>query len=115
MNAVRNIAIMMIVACLGWTSARPQVTSPQVQELTGTVSCNRCFSQHTSFHKGQTNFSCTLMCVGQGADYVLIVGDKRYVLQGNKSQLEKFAGGRAAVSGEVHGNILEVKSLLPSH
>ena len=54
------------------------------------------------------------MCVSQGADYVLIVGDKRYVLQGDKSQLEKFAGGRAAVSGEVHGNILEVKSVSPS-
>jgi hypothetical protein len=42
---------------------------------------------------------------------VLLVGDKVYVLDGHRAELDKFAGGRATVTGHVNGNKISVDSV----
>jgi hypothetical protein len=78
--------------------------------LTGIVSDSYCKGQQ--LQKGQTRFSCTLKCVHEeGRDYVLIVGNDVYVLNGSGVELDKFAGGRATITGHLNGNKLTVDSV----
>lgn len=80
------------------------------EELTGLVSDATCKGMH--FRKTFTPFSCTLKCVHDGADYSLVVGDKVYVLEGHRADLDKFAGGRATIRGQVNGNRIAVDSVM---
>jgi len=62
--------------------------------------------------KGQTQFSCTLKCVHEeGRDYVLVVGSEIYVLDGPRAEIDKFAGGRARITGHLNGSKLTVDSM----
>jgi hypothetical protein len=79
------------------------------EQLTGLVSDAICKGMH--FRKALTPFSCTLKCVHDGADYSLVVGDKVYVLEGHRAELDKFAGGRATIRGQVNGNRIAVDSV----
>jgi len=42
---------------------------------------------------------------------VLVVGKKLYILQGHRTEFEKFAGGRATVTGRLTRNNLSVDSV----
>ncbi len=76
--------------------------------LTGIVSDSYCKGQQ--LRKGQTQFSCTLKCVHEeGRDYVLVVGNDVYVLNGRRVELDKFAGGRATITGNVSDGTLIVE------
>ncbi len=88
----------------------PNRDAAAVEELTGLVSDATCKGMH--FRKAVTPFSCTLKCVHDGADYSLIVGDAVYILQGHRPELDKFAGGRAAIRGQVNGNRIVVDSVM---
>src|SRR5882724_9714910 len=79
------------------------------EQLTGLVSDAICKGMH--FRKALTPFSCTLKCMQDGADYSLVVGDKVYVLEGHRAELNKFAGGRATIKGQVNGNRIAVDSV----
>src|SRR5882724_5522559 len=75
--------------------------------LTGIVSDSYCKGRQ--LQKGQTQFSCTLKCVHQeGRDYVLVVDNDVYVLNGPRVELDKFAGGRATITGNVSDGALTV-------
>ena len=77
--------------------------------LTGLVSDSRCKGQ-PPYH-GATRSSCTWQCVAHGADYVLVVDDSVYTLNGHKDDLDKFAGGNATITGHVSGNSISVDSV----
>ena len=83
------------------------------QTLTGVVRDSICKVQnYPNHHKGVTPLTCTLMCVHhEGADYVLVVDDSVYVLDGHLIDLDKFAGGRATVVGHVNGKKIVVDSV----
>lgn len=89
-----------------------QNSGPQ-QTLTGVVRDSICKVQnYPNHHKSVTPFSCTLMCVHEkGADYVLVVDDSVYTLDGDRTDLDKFAGGRATVTGHVNGTRVQVDSV----
>ena len=79
--------------------------------------------------KAVTLSSCARQCVHrEGADYVLLVGDAVYVLDGYRTRavmsvteaqreasiskdLDKFAGGRATITGKVNGDHVLVDSV----
>ena len=88
----------------------PNRDAAAVEELTGLVSDATCKGMH--FRKAVTPFSCTLKCVHEGADYVLIVGDTVYILEGHRPDLDKFAGGRATIRGQVNGDRIVVDSVM---
>jgi len=78
--------------------------------LTGIVSDSYCKGRQ--LQKGQTQFSCTLKCVHEeGRNYVLVVGNDVYVLNGARVELDKFAGGRATITGNVSDGTLVVEQV----
>jgi len=80
------------------------------QTLTGTISDSKC--KGTVDRKTQTLASCARQCTHfEGRDYVLLMGNTVYVLNGHKSDLAKFAGGRAVITGRVDGNTVLVDSV----
>ena len=92
------------MAVLIATSAAAQSTT-----LTGVISDSMCGAHHM-----MTNLSaaqCTRACVKKGSDFALVVGDKVYTLQGDKSQFNNFAGQPVTVKGDVSGTTIKVSSL----
>ena len=91
------------------TIRSPSLGSNVAQQLTGTVSDGICKGKHN--RKAVTPFSCSLKCIGEGAGYVLVVGDTVYALEGHQADLEKFAGGEATITGRVNGRSISVDSV----
>ena len=71
------------------------------QTITGTVTDAMCGAHHMM--KDATAAQCTRACIKQGADFALASGGKVYILKGDKSQFDKFAGESVSVKGKVNG------------
>lgn len=84
------------------------------QTLTGMVSDSMCNTQHMD----GTPAECTRSCVGHGAKYTLIVGDKVYALNTTdkalREVLDKEAGKNVTVTGSVNGVGVDVSSVAPA-
>jgi len=82
------------------------------QTLTGQVSDSMCGAKH---EESSNPANCTRGCVKHGANYALVVGDKVYTLQTTDKtaldSLDKLAGAKATVTGEVDGTTVNVKSV----
>jgi len=118
MNTLRIMtAIFGIILLIGMTPGHSnfvQAASGQdtaaANEWTGMVTDSLC--KGLNVYKAHTQFSCARDCVQlKRADYVLVVGSAIYTLQADKTELEKFAGGRATVKGQLNGNTIIVESL----
>lgn len=88
-------------------------TAGATKTLTGVVSDSMCGAQHMT--KDKTAAECTRECVKTGMDYALVVGQKVYVLKGDKTEIDKLAGKRATVKGTVTGNTVSVESIASTH
>jgi len=98
-----NIVISIFEVLVMFNLAFGQITPPgSTEELTGIVSDATCQGRHN--RKAVTNCGCTRKCVEDGGDYALVVGQRVYILQGHRADLDKFAGGRATVVGGVNGS-----------
>ena len=75
----------------------------------GTVSDAMCGAKHGM--AGVSDRDCTLACVKKGGKYALVVGEKVYTLDGKTAGLEKYAGGKAKVTGTLTGETIEVASV----
>lgn len=102
------LAAFIILFVSGFASAAEK------QTLTGTVSDSMCNTQHM----GGTPADCTRNCVGHGAKYTLIVGDKIYALNTTDKALlavlDKEAGRNVTVTGSVNGVGVDVNSVVPA-
>jgi len=114
-SSLLSMALLSLTAALApvWaqtpSNLPPAENSGLEKKLTGTVSDAVCKGWHN--RKGQTKYSCRLKCVEDGADYVLVVGKTLHILQGHRTELDKFAGGRSTVTGRLTGNNLSVDSV----
>ncbi len=79
------------------------------QTITGTVTDAMCGAHHMM--QGKTPAQCTRECVKQGSDFALASGDKVYILKGDKSQFDKFAGQNVTIQGKVDGKTITVNSI----
>jgi hypothetical protein len=109
-----TISKLLVLVSLAFGQTTPPAPAPNpgaaaAEGPTGLVSDAICKGMH--FRKAVTPFSCTLKCVQDGADYSLVVGDKVYILEGHRAELDKFAGGRATVRGQASGNRIVVDSV----
>ena len=50
-------------------------------------------------------------CVKGGSKYGLVVGDKVYTLAGHEAELDKLAGEKVTVKGEVKGDSVQVAAV----
>lgn len=108
-------AVLSVAATLAPARAQfsdsPALNPGSKKTLTGMVSDSYCKAQQ--LRKAQTWFSCTLKCVHEeGRDYVLVVGNEIYVLNGPRAELDKFAGGRATITGQLNDRSLTVDSVM---
>ncbi|MBV9608536.1 MAG: hypothetical protein JO187_03170 [Acidobacteria bacterium] len=102
----RAIAVLAIVVMTGAMTIGFAADKPQT--FTGTVSDAMCGAKHQMANSAE----CTRACIGHGAKYALVVGDKVYTLEGgDKAQLDKLAGEKATVKGTVSGDTINVASV----
>lgn len=92
----------------------PAAAAADQQTLTGTVSDSMCGQQHMEADA----VKCTRACVGHGAKYMLIVGEKVYSLNTTdkalRAKLDEQAGSKATVTGNVNGIAVDVISVAPA-
>jgi|SRR5579883_1395006 hypothetical protein len=100
-----KVITTIAVFTLGAASLFAQAT----QTITGTVTDAMCGAHHMM--KNATAAECTRACIKQGSDFSLASGDKVYILKGDKSQFDKFAGQSVTVKGKVNGNSISVSSI----
>jgi len=100
------IAASLLVLGVG----RLRAANPQ--QLTGIVSDAMCGASHMM--EGKTPAECVRECVKEGSKYALVVGDKVYNLTGHETELDKLAGGKATVKGNVSGDTVQVQSVSPA-
>jgi len=108
--------LLSVIVALAAAWARPSSSSFPAQgtgaekTLTGTLSDSKCKGRID--RKAVTLASCARQCTHfEGADYVLLVGDAVCVLDGHRNELDKFAGGRATITGRVNGNNIALDSV----
>src|SRR5689334_6425699 len=90
-------------------SAAALFAQSATQSFSGTVSDSMCGAHHMM--KNLTPAQCTRECVKQGSDYALVVGSKVYTLKGDKAQIDKYAGEKVTIKGDISGSSITVKSI----
>jgi len=104
---MRLLTLTLAAAALALASA-----SALAATFTGTVSDTMCGKKHMM--PGVSDAKCVQECVKDGADYALVVGDKVYTLKGDKATLEKLAGAKVVVDGQLAGDTVTAKSIKPA-
>jgi hypothetical protein len=127
-------ASALLLACLGVVAAvasehkPPPPSAQQIQEVppqsredqlqsqkasqhtyTGMITCSQCGARHPAA-SAKTATDCTRTCVHSGAQFVLVEGDKTYLLNGDLAPLKKLAGQRATIVGAMTGNTITISS-----
>lgn len=77
--------------------------------LTGVVTDDMCGAHHMM--PGKTAADCTRGCVRHGAHFALAVNEKVYILSGKSDEVDKLAGAKATVTGELKGDTIAVQSI----
>jgi hypothetical protein len=93
-------------------AASPSFAANKTQTLTGEVSDAMCGAKH---QMAGAAADCARACAKHGSNYALVVGDKVFTLETSDQtaldKLDKLAGGKAKVTGEVSGTTMTVKSV----
>jgi len=80
--------------------------------LTGMVSDSMCGAKHMM---AGDDAKCTRACVKNGSQYVLVVKDEVYTLDGKQGEFDKVAGQTAMMVGTLDGSVLHVASVRGAH
>ena len=112
MKKLSSITIVAVVLTTASAFAQTSAKSPAAKTLTGVVSDSMCGAKHMAKDKGPAE--CTRSCVKQGTKYALVVGKKVYTLEGHEAELDKFAGARATVKGNLTGETVAVQTVGPA-
>jgi len=109
MQTTKYRAALMLLLTLSFGIA---FAAGRSQTLTGVVSDAMCGAKHAMPGNAA---ECTRGCIKHGSNYALVVGDKVYTLEtSDKSaldQLDKLAGAKAKVTGDVSNTTITVKSV----
>lgn len=103
----KTIGKMLSLALI--SAALTSITMASPQTVTGMVSDDMCKQKHMM--PGRSDTDCTRACAKSGSKYALVAGDKIFILKGDAKQIEKYAGKKVSVTGEVAGNSLTVASI----
>lgn len=88
------------------------------QTFTGQISDSLCKAKHEEAAEDQGKMSdhdCTVSCVKGGSKYVLLGADGKVYDIANQDfkDLEKMAGEKVKISGELKGNSISVSKIDP--
>ena len=103
------------VALAGHQAEAAQVTQsspesgarPSSTRFTGMITCSRCRGRHLR-NSRMSSEQCARACVRAGAVYILVDGDRSYVLVGDNEAVGKFAGQRINIMGTRQGDAILV-------
>lgn len=115
-NAMYRMVVVagVLALCSMFASRAGAAPVSQHVTVTGYVSCTTCLMPNTC--KAQTRLSCTESWIGRGASYVLVVGDRHYVLSGFEQELAKAAAENSVtITGDLNGTDLAVTSVDIGH
>jgi hypothetical protein len=87
----------------------PETHSRGERMFVGLVTDDHCGARH-EMDSGMNSSECTKMCVRNGSRYVLVQGNKRYLLVGSESKLDGLAGQRANIAGILNGKTIKLSS-----
>jgi hypothetical protein len=108
------ILAAVFVLSLTFTGAVGAAPVSQHVTLTGYVSCTTCLLPNTC--KAQTRLACTEHWIGQGASYVLVVGESHYRLSGFDQELAKAAAANSVtITGDLSDHGVIVSSVEINH
>jgi hypothetical protein len=79
------------------------------QTLAGIISDSMCMKKHMM--PGRSDADCIKECVKAGSSYVLVVGDKSYVLKGKTAMVAQYAGKHVTVQGTIDQKTVTVESI----
>jgi hypothetical protein len=85
------------------------MASAATQTFTGVISDSMCKQKHMM--PGKTDAQCIEECVKAGANYVLISGDKVYMLSAKKVQISPYAGKIVQIQGDLQGSSIKVTAI----
>ena len=102
--AMPALAVAAVLLAGAW-----RVQGAETKTLEGVVGDTMCGLKHQMGNIPDKE--CTAQCVAMGSKYALIVGDTVYELDGKSSDLEKVAGAKANVTGEVDGKKIKVSAV----
>jgi hypothetical protein len=80
------------------------------QTYEGMITDTRCEAKHEPAIARSAS-DCVRACVHSGEKFVLVDGNKSYVLDGDLLLLKRLAGQRARVVGTLSGNTITVSSV----
>lgn len=98
-----------ITTIAAFTLGAASVFAQATQTITGTVTDSMCGAHHMM--KDASAAECTRACIKQGSDFALASKGKVYILKGDKSQFDRFAGQSVNIKGTVKGNSISVNSI----
>lgn len=107
------IAVLTATTVLALGQKDP-AEAKQAQTVTGVLTDSRCAARHPSASK-MTSAQCTLLCIKQGASWVLVDGDALYLLKGDSPSFDKLAGQRVKLTGFIEGSNVQVQSVEPTN
>jgi hypothetical protein len=108
---IRKLKALVLAATLALLTAGYAVATPQT--FVGAVTDTMCGKKHMM--PGKSDAECIRECVKAGSKYALLVGDKVYTLSGDTKQIEKLAGKKVKVTGEVKAATIAVNSIAESN
>jgi hypothetical protein len=107
---MRNAAFLFLLGTFTVVAAGQSPVS-----VTGQISDSLCKAKHEEAAEGQGKMAdreCTLACVRGGSKYVLLVGDKvMQITNQTFADLEKHAGHKVKVTGDVKGDQITVSKI----
>ena len=86
--------------------------APSSTRFTGMITCSRCRGRHKRDSRMSAD-QCARACVRAGAMYMLVDGDRSYVLVGDNEAVGKFAGQRINITGTRQGDAILVDRTSP--
>jgi hypothetical protein len=115
-------ALAFAIATLGAVAGVPIAGESQVSQSTasfaapqqtyeGMITDARCGAKHSAAI-GHTAADCARACVRGGEQFVLVDGDRTYLLEGEQAALQSAAGQRVRIVGTLNGRKISVTSVL---
>jgi hypothetical protein len=104
---VTSVVLTAALSFVAFTTAAPQAK----KTLTGVVSDQACGAEHKM--KNMSAADCARACAKK-AGWALVVGTKVYKLQGDDTDLDKYAAEKVTVKGTLTGDTMMVASVSPA-
>jgi hypothetical protein len=80
------------------------------RSFTGILTDDMCVSKHTMM-PGKPDSDCVRACVKAGSKHALLVGSQVYKLSGKSNEVDKLAGQKVKIVGDLAGNSITVVSI----